>query len=677
MHKQRHTNRLIKESSPYLQQHAHNPVEWYPWGEDALNKAKKEGKMLIVSIGYSACHWCHVMEHECFENETVADFMNQHFVNIKVDREERPDVDHVYMNAVQLLSGRGGWPLNVITLPDGRPVYGGTYFPKAQWMDMLTQLVEFAENNPEKMEEYADKLTNGVIQSDMITPVKNIESFSPESLNQVFTNWKEHLDMVNGGNQGAPKFPMPVSQRFLMHYAYLTGSKQAHDSVILSLDKMAMGGIYDQIGGGFARYSTDAEWKVPHFEKMLYDNAQLVSLYAKGWQITRNPEYEKVVRETLQFAERELMSEERAFYSALDADTEGEEGKYYAWTKAELDRLLGDVSTVINSYYNISESGNWENGVNVLHRSRSDDDVAKEFGISVDELRFKIKTVNSILFNERENRVKPGLDNKILTSWNALMCIGYIDAYRVFNDEHYLEIARDNLTFLLSKMKKDGYRLDRTYASGESFINGFLDDYAFVIEALISMYQATFNEFYLKEAQAFTDYVIRYFYDAESGMFFYTSNLDDGLIARKHEVADNVIPSSNSTMAKNLYLLGHFFENQKYIKMAGYMLTSIKEELPRSGAYFANWCILKAWFIENPFEVAIAGKDATEVRKKMDQYYLPNVLLCGGNGNSTLPLLKNKTQEEKTLIYVCKNKTCNQPSENIQESLDIINNQTA
>ncbi|MFB6318988.1 thioredoxin domain-containing protein [Saccharicrinis sp. FJH54] len=674
MHVHLHSNRLINESSPYLLQHAHNPVDWYPWGDEALEKARKENKMLIISIGYSACHWCHVMEHESFENKEVASFMNRHFVAVKVDREERPDIDHIYMSAVQLISGRGGWPLNVIALPDGRPVYGGTYFPRVQWLDMLQQLVDFAEKNPQKMEEYAENLTNGIIQSDIVNPVQHPESFSLEKLHTIFRNWKEHLDPAKGGMRGAPKFPMPVSYQFLMHYAFLTGNNEAHEAVNLTLNKMAMGGIYDQIGGGFARYSTDEDWKVPHFEKMLYDNGQLVSLYANAYQNVQDKEYKKVVEQTLGFVEQELMSHESGFYSALDADSEGVEGKYYVWTKQELDHLLGDIAPLVYRYYDITEHGNWENGLNVLHRLLPDKIVADEFGISVKALHRKIKKVNELLLDERENREKPGLDDKILTSWNALMCKGFIDAYRVFDDPHYLEVATRNLAFLLSKMKKQDYRLDRNYKEGKSTINGFLDDYAFLIDALISMYMATFNEFYIDEALAFTQYVIVHFYDDKGGMFYYTSDLDHKLIARNHEVTDNVIPSSNSAMAKNLFMLGHYFEKPAYIGMAQRMLTSVKEEMQRSGAYFANWCILKAWFVENPFEVAIAGTDAVGIRKEMDQYYLPHVLFCGGNGNSTLPLLKNRQVKGKTIIYVCKDKTCKQPVESVDEAMNMLNN---
>ncbi|MFC0876207.1 thioredoxin domain-containing protein [Saccharicrinis sp. FJH2] len=674
MHVHLHSNQLISESSPYLLQHAHNPVDWHPWSNETLEKAAKEQKMLIISIGYSACHWCHVMEHESFENKEVAAFMNKHFIPIKVDREERPDIDHIYMSAVQLISGRGGWPLNVIALPDGRPVYGGTYFPRVQWLDMLQQLVDFADKNPEKMEEYAENLTNGIIQSDIVTPVQHLESFSLEKLHTIFKNWKEHLDLEKGGTRGAPKFPMPVSYQFLMHYAFLTGNKEANEAVMLTLDKMAMGGIYDHLGGGFARYSTDEDWKVPHFEKMLYDNGQLVSLYANAYQNAQKDEYKNVVLQTLNFVEEELMSHESGFYSALDADSGGVEGKYYSWTKKELDHLLGDIAPIVYKYYGITETGNWEDGLNILHRSFSDKEVADEFGISVKALHRKIKKVNELLFDERENREKPGLDDKILTSWNALMCKGFIDAYRVFDDPHYLEIATRNLAFLLSKLKKQDYRLDRNYKDGISSINGFLDDYAFLIDALIAMYTATFNEFYIDEALALTEYAVEHFYDQSGGMFFYTSDMDHKLIARNHEVTDNVIPSSNSAMAKNLFMLGHYFEKNEFIEMAQRMLTSVKEEMQRSGAYFANWCILKAWFVENPYEVAIAGKEAVEVRKEMDHYYLPHVLFCGGNGNSTLPLLKNRQVQGKTIIYVCQDSTCRQPVESVHEAMDMINN---
>ena len=428
------TNQLIHETSPYLLQHAHNPVNWYPWGKEALDKAQKENKLIIVSIGYAACHWCHVMEHESFENEEVAKYMNDNFVAIKVDREERPDIDQVYMNAVQLLTGSGGWPLNCIALPDGRPIYGGTYFPKIQWINMLTQVSDFVKQNPDKAEQQAKSLTQGVQSSEMIYLNTEEAKFTTDDLNSIFTTWKSNIDFKNGGYNRAPKFPLPAGYQFLLHYNYITEDADALKAVTTTLNKMADGGIYDQIGGGFSRYSTDAYWKVPHFEKMLYDNAQLVSLYSSAYQKTKDPKYKIIVTETLDFIQRELTSKEGGFYSSLDADSEGEEGKFYVWTKSELQKALGNKADLIIDYYNVTEKGNWENSQNILFKSATDKKIADKYNITERELTKRVLEAKKILLKERKKRIRPGLDDKILTSWNALMLKAYIDAYRVFDN---------------------------------------------------------------------------------------------------------------------------------------------------------------------------------------------------------------------------------------------------
>ena len=399
----RFTNQLIHESSPYLLQHAHNPVNWYPWGEEALEKAREENKLIIISIGYAACHWCHVMEHESFENEEVATYMNEHFVSIKVDREERPDIDQVYMNAVQLLEGRGGWPLNCIALPDGRPLYGGTYFTSEQWMVVLSQVSAFVKENPDKTEQQARALTEGVQYSDLVELNTDKADFSIADLDQVFAFWENSIDYIHGGHKGAPKFPLPVGLEFLLHYNQLTKNASALRALTLTLDKMANGGIYDQIGGGFARYSVDAHWKVPHFEKMLYDNAQLVSVYSLAYQHTKDARYAVIVNETLDFIQRELSSDEGGFYSSLDADSEGEEGKFYVWTKDELEVILGQDAALISEYYHVEEHGNWENNTNILFRSGDEKQVADRYNITEDELSLQVANAKKLLLKEAEN----------------------------------------------------------------------------------------------------------------------------------------------------------------------------------------------------------------------------------------------------------------------------------
>ncbi|MEI7503169.1 MAG: thioredoxin domain-containing protein [Paludibacter sp.] len=664
----KHTNQLIHESSPYLLQHAHNPVNWYPWGQEALDKAQYEHKLIIVSIGYAACHWCHVMEHESFESEEVANYMNANFVCIKVDREERPDIDQVYMNAVQLISGQGGWPLNCITLPDGRPIWGGTYYPTSNWLDMLAQVSNFVIQNPDKAEHQAKTLTQGIQSSEMIVEDAEKPDYNLSNLHEIFDNWKSDIDYVEGGQNRAPKFPLPVGYQFLLHYHHVSKNKDALKAVTVTLDKMANGGIYDQIGCGFSRYSTDAVWKVPHFEKMLYDNAQLVSLYSAAFQQTKNPYYKTIVNETLEFVERELTSEEGGFYASLDADSEGVEGKFYVWTANEMKEVLGKNADLMMDYYNVTEEGNWEDGVNILLKKASDKAIAHKYNITESKLTECILEAKDLLLKKRSKRVRPGLDDKMLTSWNGLMTKGYIDAYRAFDDEKYLEMALRNAEFIIQKLKADDNRLNRNYKNGKATINGFLDDYAFTIDAFIGIYQATFDEKWLTKAQQLTIYCLTHFFDVISGMFYYTSDMDASLIARKMELSDNVIPSSNSAMAKNLYVLGHYFYNESYIEMAKTMLGNVKKSTLKGGAYYANWDILMTWMASEPYEVAIVGKHCEAKRKEFDKHYLPNVFLSGGKTEGTLSVLEGRLVDGETTIYVCQNKVCGLPVREVEES---------
>jgi len=667
----KYTNKLVNQSSPYLLQHAHNPVNWYPWGDEALAKAKKENKLIIISIGYAACHWCHVMEHECFEDEEVATFMNDNFVSIKIDREERPDIDQIYMDAVQLITGSGGWPLNMIALPDGRPIYGGTYFSKKDWLHMLKEVKSFVDKNPEKAIQQAQDLTADINNNEIIFEAKENQTFTKSDLDKVFESWETRIDYKNGGRNTAPKFPMPVGYQFLLQYHYTTNNKDALRAVTSTLDKMADGGIYDQIGGGFARYSTDKIWKVPHFEKMLYDNAQLVSLYSKAYQATKNPYYKTIVYETLNFIARELTNNGEAFYASLDADSEGEEGKFYVWTKEELTPILKDDYNLFADYYSVTEKGNWEHN-NILFKQQSDKEIAQKYKISENELQEKIKTIKPILLKERAKKIRPGLDDKILTSWNALMLKAYVDAYRVFNEPLFLENALKNANFILKNCKQSDYRLNRNFKNGKSSINGFLDDYAFTIDAFIALYQATFNEKWLNEAHEFLKYTMTHFYDSESGMFFYTSDVDPNLIARKMELSDNVIPSSNSQMAKNLFVLGKYFYNDTYINTSEKMLSNVSNNVMVGHTFYANWAILMDWFANEPYDVAIVGENYLEKRKEFDKQYLPNVFLSGTKKESNLAPLKNKYVNGQTTIYVCKKRVCQFPQTEVNKALEQI-----
>ena len=667
-----HTNNLIHESSPYLLQHAYNPVDWNAWNEEALQRAKTENKLMVISVGYAACHWCHVMEHESFEDTTVARIMNEHFVSIKVDREERPDIDQIYMNAAYLINKRGGWPLNAIALPDGRPIFAGTYFPKKDWLEVLQFFQKKYEETPKELEDYAKQITDNIQVMELIPMKEPIKPITKQDLSGYFDTWQAMIDFKKGGKDGSPKFPMPNNYQSLLRYYDFTKNEKALAAVQTTLENMAFGGIYDQLAGGFARYSTDADWLVPHFEKMLYDNAQLVSLYSEAYQLEHKELYKNVVYETLAFVEREMTSAEGAFYSSLDADSEGEEGKFYVWTKQELDEILQDKATIFNDYYNISERGNWEEHKNILHRKQTDEKVAKRNDISVADLQKSISASKEILMKARKNRIRPGLDDKVLTSWNALMLKGYVDAYRAFGEKNFLEKAVKNASFISKKcMQKDG-RLNRNYKNGKSNINAFLDDYSLTIEAFIALYQATFEEKYLLEAKKLTDYAIAHFFDEKSGMFFYTSDLDKALIARKMELSDNVIVGSNSSMAKCLYYLSHYMYNKDYQAKTEQMLTNIKPQIARNPAFYSNWIWVMIQFVQPPYEVAIVGKDFAKKRQALDQYFLPNVLFLGGKTEGKLPLLESKLVGNKTMIYVCQQKACKFPTEEVEKALKLL-----
>lgn len=670
-------NHLANESSPYLLQHANNPVDWYPWGEEALKKAETEEKMILVSIGYAACHWCHVMEHESFEDTTVSRIMNENFVCIKVDREERPDIDDVYMTACHLATGKScGWPLNAFALPDGRPVWAGTYFPKKNWMEVMEYFIKLRQEEPAKLEEYASSLTSDIKNRERITINVGDQSFTQDVLDDILVNFLNGIDKKQGGRQGAPKFPMPNNYEFLLSYAHLHDHQEAMDAVKITLDKMALGGIYDQLGGGFARYSVDDKWLVPHFEKMLYDNGQLVSLYSQAYKVTKSPLYKKTIEETLAFIERELMDKEGGFYSSLDADSEGEEGKFYVWTKEEIESAIGNEahSKIFEDYFEISARGNWEEEKNILHRKKTEEAIAKKHDISVAELQEIINGAKAKLMKVRDQRIRPGLDDKVLTSWNALMLKGYCDAYQALGREAYLNTAIKNGEFLLRAMKKDDHRLDRNYKNGKSTINAFLDDYALTIDAFISLYQITFDEKWLNHANDLAVYVQAHFFDAQSGMFNYTSDLDPPLIARKMEISDNVIPSSNSAMARALFHLGTFLYQPDYIATARQMMQNIApqiEEHPQPN-FFSNWCQLYRELVNPPYEVAIMGDNYVQLRNDLAKNYLPNVLLLGGSQEGSLELLKDKLQEGMNMIYVCQNKVCKMPVSEVDKALTLI-----
>ncbi|PWI29537.1 thioredoxin domain-containing protein [Flavobacteriaceae bacterium LYZ1037] len=674
---QPYTNNLIHETSPYLLQHAHNPVDWHPWNEEALELAKTENKLLLISVGYAACHWCHVMEHESFEDTTVAQLMNSKFINIKVDREERPDIDQVYMNAVQLMTGSGGWPMNVIALPDGRPVWGGTYFRKEQWMSALEQISDLYQRKPEKLYEYADKLEHGIKAMDVVTLNKNVVDFSEEFIDETLENWSQYFDHKEGGLKRAPKFMMPNNYLFLLRYAYQNNQKKIQEFVNLTLTQMAYGGLYDQVGGGFSRYSTDVNWHIPHFEKMLYDNGQLVSLYSDAYLITKNKLYKDVVYETIAFIERELTAENGAFYSSLDADSntpEGhlEEGAFYVWKKEELQKLITSDFDLFSDYYNINNYGYWENTHYVLIRKKSDDQILKKHNIAIDILNKKKQNWKELLLKTREKRSRPRLDDKTLTSWNALMLKGYVDAYRVFEEDRFLISAKKNAHFILNNQLREDGGLNHNYKNNTSTINGYLEDYATTIEAFISLYENTLDNRWLLTARDLTNYVFDHFFEETNNMFYFTSNEDPALVTRNIEYRDNVIPASNSIMAKNLFKLSHYFENDYYFNTATNMLNNVKPEIANYGSNYSNWLDLMLNYTHPFYEVAISGIEAHQKTKELNKTYLPNKLLIGSTEESNLPLLKNRYIENETYIYVCVNKACKLPVKEAVEAVELI-----
>lgn len=658
-------NRLIHSTSPYLLQHANNPVDWHPWGEEALNKAVSENKLMVISIGYSSCHWCHVMEHDSFENDEVAEIMNRYFVCIKVDREERPDIDTVYMTAVQLMSGRGGWPLNCITLPDGRPVYGGTFFPREQWINILLNLANGWQNEAPRFIAYADELTAGIVKSEqMMFAGATIEHPLTNLAGASVKQWIPRFDRINGGTTYAPKFPMPSNLLFLLRHAYHSNDATVRDYVYLTLKKMAYGGIFDHLGGGFARYSVDAIWKVPHFEKMLYDNAQLVSLYSEAYRFFKEEFFRETVLKILQYIRREMTGDEGNFYSALDADSEGEEGKYYTWEPDELREILGTDYELFAHYYNVNKSGLWEHGRYILLRHENDKEVAEKFGMTLSQLKETLHQLEERLLQNRAQRIRPGLDDKTLASWNALMTSGYLEAYNAFGDESSLLTAQTNLEFILSHMKHPSGGLYHSWKNGQATITGFLEDYAWVIHALIEMYRVTFEVHCLTVAEELTNYVIRHFDGASSGTFFFTSDTDPSPLVRTTELYDNVVPSSNAAMALNLFRLGHYIDKPEWKKRAEQMVQSVAHLLEKSGGSFSYWLIVLQHLVSPLEEAVICGEEALRFRNELAALYLPpEIFLAGCTTDENIPVTRSRLVKGKTLIYQCTNHTCRLPVE--------------
>ncbi|WP_435624690.1 thioredoxin domain-containing protein [Flagellimonas sp.] len=667
----KYTNDLIHETSPYLLQHAHNPVNWEAWNPEVLERAQKEDKLLIISIGYAACHWCHVMEHECFEDEEVAQIMNDNFINIKIDREERPDVDQIYMDAIQLMSGHGGWPLNIVALPNGKPFWGATYVPKGNWIKSLEQLSELYAKERTRVEEYANNLSQGINAINLIETQQNTSIYSLEQLDLAVKKWSQSFDTYLGGYKRAPKFMMPNNWEFLLHYSTAV-NPDLMEYVDITLTRMAYGGIFDHVGGGFSRYAVDTKWHVPHFEKMLYDNGQLVSLYAKAYAKTQNNLYKEVVEKTIDFVVEELKDENGGFYSSLDADSLDEnghleEGAYYVWKEEELKEILKADFPVFKEYYSINSYGLWEDGNYVLIRDKSDAELSQLLSIGTDELKNKMENSLSLLKEERSKREKPRLDDKILTSWNGLMLNGLVDSYRYLGNQQYLDLALENARFIEENMMNPDHSLFRNHKNGKSNINAFLEDYATVIEGFLNLYQVTFEEKWLNHAKNLLDYSKEHFMDESSKMFYFTSDEDQSLIRRSIETGDNVISASNSIMAKNLLKLHKLFPNLEYGDLARAMLQNVQSDFDRSAQGYTNWLHLVLYEHLNFHEIAIVGENYKKIGSEIGSKYLPNSILVGSAKEGSLDLLQNRYNEDETLIYVCIEGACKLPVKSSKE----------
>lgn len=675
---QKHTNNLIKESSPYLLQHAHNPVNWEAWNDEALLKAKEKNKLILISIGYAACHWCHVMEHECFEDEEVAKTMNAHFINIKVDREERPDIDHIYMDALQMMTGSGGWPLNILALPDGRPFWGATFVKKQEWIQVLNQLQQLYVDDPNKIIGYAENMATGLKEINAITTSENQSLIEGSEIDTMVIDWTKYFDTFLGGYKRAPKFMMPTNLNFLQYYSHTKQDNTVNEYVNTTLTRMAWGGIFDHVGGGFSRYSVDTKWHVPHFEKMLYDNGLLISLYSNAYAATKNELYKSVVEKSITFLEEELLDKSNGFYSSLDADSFTDdnklvEGAFYVWQENQLEELLKDDYPVFSDYFSINSYGYWEEDNYVLIRDSEALAIAMNHSITKVELQQIITKCLSLLKVEREKRNKPRLDDKILTSWNGLALKGLTDAYRYLENDRYLPLAINNANFIVEQMTTEDGGLYRNFKNGKSTIHGFLEDYASIIDAFIGLYEVSFDEKWLNHSLEFTKYVIKNFSDADTGLFFFTSNNDNDLIRRTLETADNVIPSSNSMMAHNLHKLSRYFPEDNFDIRLHQMIKTMKPSIIKNPQNHANWLHLAQLMSDNFYELVVIGENFELICKTLMKNYLPNAIFAASNAKtSNLPLLMNRYVMNKTLIYVCNHGSCQMPVEEPSKALSLV-----
>jgi len=683
------TNRLSKESSPYLLQHAHNPVDWYPWGEEALNRAKAENKPILVSIGYAACHWCHVMEKESFEDEATASFMNEHFINIKIDREERPDLDHIYMDAVQTMTGSGGWPLNAFLTPAGKPFYGGTYYPprpvanRPSWKDVLTGVNNAFREKRQAIEDQAENLTQHLLRSNEfgLQQVTTLDidpgsTFSKEKAALMYTNIMKTADQEEGGFGRAPKFPQTFTIQFLLHHYYYTKKEDALKQACLSLDKMILGGIYDQLGGGFARYATDGAWLVPHFEKMLYDNALLVIVLGEAYQLTHNPLYERAIRQTLSFTEREMLSPEYGFYSALDADSEGEEGRYYVWDKQAIDAILGEEAALFCAFYDVQEGGNWEHK-NILNIKTPPEEFAAQHNLTMKDLWQRMDKCRGVLMQHRNRRIRPLLDDKQLLGWNALMNHAYCKAAAALGEDHYREVAIRNMDFLLERFQLPDGSFHHTYKDGVAKYPAFLDDYSCLIQALLQLQEVTGDMGYLYRAKTLTTHVLDNFSESDTGFFFFTPTGQADIIVRKKEVYDGAVPSGNAVMAINLYCLGIIFDVPGWRERSVQICALLQQTVSRYPGSFGVWATMIQALTYTIPEIAIIGGNFAMLREDVLRRFIPiHVLQSAPSGplNQDFPMLGQKPDSSGTAIFLCRNYSCQLPVNEVDALVRLMEN---
>lgn len=663
-----YTNQLIHENSPYLLQHAHNPVNWYPWGDEALQKAKDENKIILVSIGYAACHWCHVMERESFEDRAVAEKMNRYFVNIKIDREERPDLDHIYMDALQAMTGSGGWPLNVFLTPDTKPFYGGTYFPPARafnrssWTEVIEAIAKAWQERPHEIASQAENLLGHLKQSGRFESAPGSSGFSKEQCANITANMLKQADASWGGFGRAPKFPQTFSIQYLLEYYHYTKDPASLSHALLSLDKMMYGGIYDHVGGGFARYSTDTEWLVPHFEKMLYDNALLISVLSDAYRLTREKRYEKTIRHTIRFLMREMKHPEGGFYAALDADSEGEEGLFYVWTKEEITAILGNGAELFCSFYDITDNGNWE-GKNILRILKTHEVFARENSLDPVALEPELDKALIQLLAQRAGRIRPATDDKLLLGWNCLLVTALCKAAAALADDAYAELAVKTMDVILAAFTDGGSgAFYHTSKDKVAKYPAFLDDYALLIQACIHLQEVTSNSAYLQKAASITGYVIENFTEPGSDHLAFTHKDQQDIIMRKKEMYDGATPSGNSVMCENLFYLAVVFDKPGWALLAQKMLLPLHTAVERYPTSFGVWASI---FLKQAFgvhELVITGAGFTTMRRELLQQFIPGrVLQCAPQGDDDFPLLKGKGQDIKTNIYWCRQYECRAP----------------